>query len=214
MTTVYRSLVHTGVLSYGLHQSSGSGFQRQEPHGVTSQKTPFFIISVVCFCFLSWIVYIEFPFLREFILTWFLISIFLLNCIMVFWLCLFFILYKSFSFWNYCIFVLCPSYYGILGTRKRNVSESGSVSVLRWGKETHCWAPQKGLTSITGYVARWKPMNVCKKYTASSCHLSSYWYNARLILQPRRWRWYVLPKRRLTSNGVSFVGITAVSGHL
>jgi hypothetical protein len=33
---------------------------------------------------------------------------------------------------NYWVFGLCPSI-GILETRKHNVSETGSVSVLRWG---------------------------------------------------------------------------------
>jgi hypothetical protein len=33
---------------------------------------------------------------------------------------------------NYWVFGLCPST-GILGTRKHDVSETGSVSVLRWG---------------------------------------------------------------------------------
>jgi hypothetical protein len=36
---------------------------------------------------------------------------------------------------NYCVFGLCPSP-GILETRKHNVSETGSVSVLRWNGET------------------------------------------------------------------------------
>jgi hypothetical protein len=36
---------------------------------------------------------------------------------------------------NYWIFGLCPSS-GILETRKHNVSETGSVSVLRWREET------------------------------------------------------------------------------
>jgi hypothetical protein len=33
---------------------------------------------------------------------------------------------------NYWVFGLCPSF-GILETRKHNDSETGSVSVLRWG---------------------------------------------------------------------------------
>jgi hypothetical protein len=35
---------------------------------------------------------------------------------------------------NYCVLGLCPSS-GILEARKHNVSETGSVSVLRWGGE-------------------------------------------------------------------------------
>jgi hypothetical protein len=36
---------------------------------------------------------------------------------------------------NYCVFVRCPSY-GILNTRKHNVSETGSDSILK-RRETH-----------------------------------------------------------------------------
>jgi hypothetical protein len=43
---------------------------------------------------------------------------------------------------NYWVFGLCPSS-GILETRKHNVSETGSVSVLKWGGgiHLHCSAP-------------------------------------------------------------------------
>jgi hypothetical protein len=36
---------------------------------------------------------------------------------------------------NYWVFGLCPSS-GILETRKHSISETGSVSVLRWGGKT------------------------------------------------------------------------------
>jgi hypothetical protein len=36
---------------------------------------------------------------------------------------------------NYWVFGFCPSS-GIIQTREPNVSETGSVSVLRWGRET------------------------------------------------------------------------------
>jgi hypothetical protein len=40
---------------------------------------------------------------------------------------------------NYCVFELCPSP-SILNTRGHNVSETGSVSVLRWrGRHLLCW---------------------------------------------------------------------------
>jgi hypothetical protein len=34
--------------------------------------------------------------------------------------------------WNYCAFELCPLF-GILNYREQNVSDTGSVSVFRWG---------------------------------------------------------------------------------
>jgi hypothetical protein len=36
---------------------------------------------------------------------------------------------------NSCVFGLCPSS-GILETRKDNISETGSVSIHRWGGKT------------------------------------------------------------------------------
>jgi hypothetical protein len=47
---------------------------------------------------------------------------------------------------NYCVFGPLPSS-GILETRKNNVSETGSVSVLRWGgRHLLCWVPYKQVT--------------------------------------------------------------------
>jgi hypothetical protein len=42
---------------------------------------------------------------------------------------------SEYSTRNYWVFGPCPSS-GILETRKHNVSETGSVSALRWGGET------------------------------------------------------------------------------
>jgi hypothetical protein len=51
---------------------------------------------------------------------------------------------------NYYVFDLGPSS-GILITGEHNVSETGSVPILRWGRRhLLCWVPQKELTSITG----------------------------------------------------------------
>jgi hypothetical protein len=51
---------------------------------------------------------------------------------------------------NYWVFWLCPSS-GILKTREYKVSETGYISVLRWGgRHLLCWVLQKELTSITG----------------------------------------------------------------
>jgi hypothetical protein len=49
---------------------------------------------------------------------------------------------------NYWVFGLCSSS-GILKTRKHNVSETGSVSVLRWtGRHLFCWAPSNHWTGV------------------------------------------------------------------
>jgi hypothetical protein len=52
---------------------------------------------------------------------------------------------------NYWVFGLHPSSGILKNTREHNVSETGFVSVLRWG-ERHllCWVRYKELTSITG----------------------------------------------------------------
>jgi hypothetical protein len=63
---------------------------------------------------------------------------------------------------NYWVFGLRPAS-GILETRKHNVSETGSVSILRWGGRRHLlyWVPKKELTSINGPV-RWEiPTLLC-----------------------------------------------------
>jgi hypothetical protein len=52
---------------------------------------------------------------------------------------------------NYWIFGLLPSS-GILGTRKHDVSETGSVSFLRCGGETPTQLGALELTSITGQL--------------------------------------------------------------
>jgi hypothetical protein len=44
---------------------------------------------------------------------------------------------ENFSTQNYWVFGLYPSS-NILETRKHNVSETGSISVLRWGADTLC----------------------------------------------------------------------------
>jgi hypothetical protein len=50
---------------------------------------------------------------------------------------------------KYWVLILCPSS-AILETRKHNVSETGSVSILRWwGRHPLCSVPYKELTLIT-----------------------------------------------------------------
>jgi hypothetical protein len=54
---------------------------------------------------------------------------------------------------NYWVIGLFPSP-GILKTRRNNVYETRSVSVLRWWRGRHLlsWVPKKELTSITGEI--------------------------------------------------------------
>jgi hypothetical protein len=67
--------------------------------------------------------------------------------------------YNSFWAQNYWVFGLCPSS-RILKTRNRNVSETGSVSVLRWGGETPTLLGPLGRANLNHSIVQW--CHVCE----------------------------------------------------
>jgi hypothetical protein len=57
----------------------------------------------------------------------------------------------TYKTWNYWVFGLCPSSGILKNTREHNISEAGSIFVLRWGgRHLLCWFHEKELTSIIG----------------------------------------------------------------
>jgi hypothetical protein len=57
---------------------------------------------------------------------------------------------------NCCNFGLCPSSGTLTNAKEHNVSEIGSVSILRSEGMRHllCWVSKIELTSVTGSIAR------------------------------------------------------------